>query len=130
MANVNEQIGLFEFLRYLALVMGRKRLHPVRASVAQFVALGCKGTTGTGATVDAQQIGLELGVTERQVWRHVEWLVDNGWLEQTEKPTRGLKGKPGRRARYRLTRPTIDLGLTESCDTPAAHHVTRNEGTA
>jgi len=117
---MSDQIDLFEYLRHVALVQGRRQLHPVRASVVMFVALDSHGISGTRATVDAVTIATELGISPRQVWRHVEWAVENGWLEQTEKPTRGLKGKPGRRARYRLTRPAINLHLIPDRVTPTA----------
>lgn len=104
-------LPLFEWLPLLALATGRKMIKAPQASVAMFIALSADGTSGEGATVDAGRLAVELGVSERQVWRHVRDLVDGGWIALSSPAIRGQKGKPGsgRRARYRLTSPRLDL---------------------
>lgn len=104
---MTEPTTYFQHAEYLAIALGRRALTPTRAAVAMFVAMNCKGTSGVNATVGAGRIAAELDISERQVWRHVAELVADGWFEQTQKPTRGSKGHPGRRARYRLTVPHI-----------------------
>lgn len=105
----HDPMRLFEWLPTLALASGRKMLTAPQAGVALFVALSTSGKTGEGATIEADRLATELAISVRQVWRHVEHLVDNGWLEQTQKPTRATKGRPGRKARYRLTDPRLVL---------------------
>lgn len=100
----SEPVTYFEWTQLLAIALGRRALNPGKAAVGSFVAMSCKGITGVNAYVDAHRIASELDMSERQVWRHVSDLVEAGWFEQTQKPTRGTKGKAGRRARYRLTR--------------------------
>jgi hypothetical protein len=100
-------LGLFEFLRVVAVAVGRGKLTRGRAAVAMLAALSSSGTSGSNATVKAKALATELDVSERQVWRHFRALVDEGWFEQTAKPTRGYKGERGRVARYRLTSPRV-----------------------
>lgn len=133
MTGQNPPLKLFEWLPMVALAAGRKILLGPRVGVALFIALSSKGMTGQGATIDACRLATELGISERQVWRHVEALVDEGWVEQTQKPTRATKGRPGRRARYRLTDPCLNLSddsdpirlpeptVTTSDETPTNH---------
>jgi hypothetical protein len=78
-----------------------------RGAVAVLVALEGKGTTGDNCVVNADRIAVELGLSERQVWRLVAQLVDDGWLQQTVKAAPGGRRGPGRRARYRLTSPAV-----------------------
>jgi hypothetical protein len=102
---VGDPVDLFEFIRERARVMA------VRDAVALMIAVDSKGTTGTEARVDAARIAATLatlGISERTVWRHVDVLVQAGWLTRTEPPTRGRRGQPGRKARYRLTAPGSD----------------------
>lgn len=113
--DLHPPMRLFEWLPMLALASGRKLLTAPQSGVALFVALSTTGKTGEGATIDADRLATELDISVRQVWRHVEHLTDNGWLEQTQKPTRATKGRPGRKARYRLTDPRLVL----SDETPA-----------
>ena len=103
------QVTLFGFLRVLAAAAGRGKVSRSQLGVAMFVALECNGLTGLGATIDASRISAELGISERQVWRHFTAMCQLGWFEQTHKPTRGYRGEAGRRARYRLTSPRLDM---------------------
>ena len=107
--SMHEPVTLFEWLPELALASGRKMLTAQQVSVAMFIALSTKGKTGQGGTIDADRLAMELDISVRQVWRYVDVLTDGGWIERTQKPTRGTKGRPGRKARYRLTRPHVVL---------------------
>lgn len=104
-------VDLFEFLRLVAIAAARGRLTRMQAAVATLTALDSNGTTGTGVVVNAGRTAVELGISERQVWRHFSALDQVGWFIQTTRPTKGERGSRGRRARYRCGRPTIDLGL-------------------
>lgn len=101
---------LFEWQETLALAAARKLLKPPEFGIALFVALTASGTSGEGACIDAARIALEVDLSERQVWRHWHKLRDLGWFEQTSKPIRTGSGH-GKRARYRLTLPPLDLSL-------------------
>jgi len=111
-----EPLELFEWLPLLALALGRKQISGQQASVALFVALGTKGTTGKRGTVDMDRLEAELGLGRRQIWRHFGAIREQGWVEQTDRPTRGGSGEPGRRARYRLTRPRLVVSLETEAD--------------
>lgn len=128
---MSDPVTYFEWTQLLAIALGRRALSPGKAAVATFVAMNCRGITGVNAYVDAARIALELDMSERQVWRHVTDLVDGGWFEQTQKPTRGSKGHGGRRARYRLTRAHLftshDSGLFRVTE-PAATTSHENTG--
>lgn len=117
---VSEPINLFRFLEHLAIAQGRKIIPAQRASVAMFIALDGKATTGADCRVDAGRIAAEIGLSERQVWRHVAALVEQKWLTQTVKANRRSRGKSGVRAAYRLTEPRLDLS-----DGSGANRVTR-----
>jgi hypothetical protein len=104
-----DPLELFDWLPVLALALGRKEISPQQASVALFVALSTKGTTGERGTVDLDRLELELGIGRRQLWRHFRAVCDRGWLQQTVWPTRGSGGERGRRARYRLTHPRLEV---------------------
>lgn len=108
---VERTAELFEWLQYLAMGTGRKWLNQREAAAALFIGLSCSGRTGEDATIDAERLATEMSVSERQVWRYVESLVDKGWIALSQPAVRGLKGKPGsgRRARYRLTRPFVPM---------------------
>lgn len=102
---------LFEFLLLLAVALGRRKITGPQASVAIFVALTSRGTTGERAQIKAARIATELGLSERQVWRHFRALLELGWFKQTEQPKRSKPGERARFARYRLTPPALDLSL-------------------
>lgn len=107
----DDQPDLFHFLRTVAVASGRGKLTRVQAAVAVLTALDSDGTTGTGVVVNAGRTAEELDISERQMWRHFRALVAAGWFEQTVKPTKGSAGEGGRRARYRVRVPLLDLGL-------------------
>lgn len=109
---------LFEWLEVLAVASARKVLKGPTVGVALFIALSSRGTSGEDATIDDLRLSAELGVSRRQVWRHVADLIDGGWLEQSAPPVRGRTGHPGsgRKARYRLTLPRLDLALHTGLD--------------
>lgn len=86
--------------------------------VARLTAMDSAGTSGGGVVLNVTRTATELGVTTDRVWVHFRALVKAGWFIQTVKPTRGLGGGPGRRARYQCTRPTLDLGLLSATDLP------------
>jgi hypothetical protein len=110
--NIEDQaqpLELFEWLPVLALALGRKEISGPQASVALFVALSTKGTTGERGTINIDRLELELGLSGRQVWRHFTALCKRRWFEQTALPTRGASGEKGRKARYRLTQPRLQV---------------------
>lgn len=112
---------LFEWLRLLAIAQARGSMPAKRAAVAVLIALDSRGTTGEDARVDDGQIALELGMHYVTVWRHVRALSGAGWLERVSAAVGAAKGKPGRRAVYRLTIPALDLlgkGLPTDGDNP------------
>jgi hypothetical protein len=106
-----ERLELFEFLRLVAVALGRGKLTRAQAATAILTALDSDGTSGRGVVVNDKATATELGVSTRQVWRHFHELVSAGWFWQTRKPTRGHKGDGGRRAKYCLTDPRLDLSL-------------------
>jgi hypothetical protein len=125
---------LFEWLDLLSVAMARGVLPAKRAAVAMQIALDSRGTTGDDARIDDAGIVLNLGVSRPTVWRHVAALVESGWMERTSAAIGAARGKPGRRAVYRLTIPTLDLmgkGLptdvdnSESCSTATPDDETR-----
>lgn len=108
------QATLFEWLDLLAVALARRAQRELTnqvAGVAMLVAATSKGTTGRGAYVDAGRLAIEIGKSERQVWRHFRTAVDLDWFEQTHVPKRPKAGEKGQRARYRLTLPALDLSL-------------------
>lgn len=113
--NKKESNLLFPFLRLVAIATARKKLTPRNAGVAIWVALGSSGTTGENAVVDTVELSRELGMSPRTAQRAWAELLAEGWFEQTSEARRGSPGKPGsgRRARYRLCLPSIDLGLLD-----------------
>ena len=108
-----ETVELFDWLPVAALAIGRGLLTRQESSVALFIALSTHGTSGRDGTIDAARLATELGRSERQVWRIVGALVDKGWITRTAPPVRGQRGKrgSGRRARYGLTLPRLDLSF-------------------
>lgn len=83
------------------------RLRP-REAVALLVALDSRGTTGDQAVVRVSAIAQRLGLSERQVYRHVAGLCADGLL------TPSTTSAPGRAARYRLTLPRVAMsGVTD-----------------
>ena len=102
---------LFEWLQLVALAAGRGWITGKQASIAIFTGLSCSGTSAEGATINVNRLELELDIRERQIWRHFKVLCDQGWFEQTARPTRGDAGQAGRRARYRLTSPRLPVTL-------------------
>ena len=49
-------------------------------------------------------------MSRRTIYRHLKALVKGGWFEQTDRPARPGPGETkGRRARYRVTFPRLDL---------------------
>lgn len=105
------QVSLWEYLHLLAAGLARKQIPANTQAVALQVALSGKGATGKRCVVDDQKLCADLGLGRSTVWRHVEWLTSHGWLVQVEKPTRAKNGRAGRKARYDITLPTIDLGI-------------------
>jgi hypothetical protein len=102
---------LFGFLAVLAVALARRKLTAQQGGIALLIAITSRGTTGEHAVIDAEQLALEVGLSERQVWRHFAVLVERGWFVQTKLPKRPAKGERGQRARYRLTQPALNLGL-------------------
>lgn len=100
-------LGLYDFLELYGIALARGGIRAGAAAVLIWIARTSKGLTGREATIDASRLAAELGLSERQIWRHVRTLTDAGWIERTTSATRGDKGKRGRRARYRLTRPLM-----------------------
>lgn len=76
----------FAWLQHLGVAIARKKLTNSAAGTAIFVALSSTGTSGEDATVDARRIAAEIGLSERQVWRHWKTLVAAGWFAQTALP--------------------------------------------
>lgn len=106
-----EPVDLFEFLRSIEVAAHRKKLTRMQERVARLTAMDSAGATGGGVVINAAQIAIELGITERSVWTHFSAVCEAGWFTQTVKPTRGTGRTPGRRARYQCMRPVLDLGL-------------------
>ena len=118
---------LFEWQHLLSIAMARGVMPAKRAAVAMLIALDSRGTTGEDARVNDGQIALELGMHSVTVWRHVRALSEAGWLERVSAAVGAAKGKPGRRAVYRLTIPTLDLmgkGLPTDVDNPESSSAT------
>jgi hypothetical protein len=107
---------LFQFLALLGVALVRKKITGQQAGIALLVALTSHGTTGERAIIDAEMLATESGLSIRQVWRHFTKLTELGWFVQTELPRRSAPGQQARRARYRLTLPSLDLSLGTSLD--------------
>lgn len=107
-------VDLWEFLNLVAVALGRGKITKPQAATAMLVALTCKSKTGEDATVPADQLSVELGISVRQVWRHFKTVRDAGWFHQTGRPTRGYDGQVGRKARFRLTDPCLNLASDPS----------------
>src|SRR4051794_40280314 len=101
----------FDFLRLVAIAAARKKLTAREAAVATWVAVGSSGVTGENAYLNAAELALEFGISERTAQRLFYGLVNAGWFEKTADPKRGSPGVPGsgRRARYRLRQPALNL---------------------
>lgn len=106
-----ETVSLWDWLDLLTLATGRRWLNQREAAVALFVGRSGTSTSGEDCTIDAARMAIEFDVTERTIWRCVEVLVDGGWITQSQAARRGQKGKPGtgRKARYRLTYPSVTV---------------------
>ena len=106
---------LFVWLEHFAVAVGHgkvKTAAPDRAvAVALFLAVWSEGTTGQRAVIRDARLATELGVSSRTIWRDVADLVELGWLQKTQGSTRGRNGQKGRKARYRLAVPRLDLSL-------------------
>lgn len=129
MTDEREPPPLIQFVSLVAVALARKKITAMQGAVALQVALSSTGSTGRDALVNAQQIGTEVGLSERQVWRHFHALLTAGWFEQTAAPKRPTADGEGRRARYRLTLPVFDVtgaGIPER-QTPATEAMSHAE---
>jgi hypothetical protein len=124
---------LFEWWELMTIALARGVVPAKRAAVAMRIAQDSRGTTGEDARVDDQRIALELGMHYVTVWRHVKALSEAGWLVRVSVAVGAAKGKPGRRAVYRLAIPTLDLmgkGLPTGGDNSESSSVTTPDDAA
>lgn len=120
--------NLFEFLRAVVPAKGLKDRQKLLA-----LAIAETGTGGSGreCTIDAELLGTWFGVAPRTIWRWVGDLREQGWLNETQKPARGVNGRRGRRARYRLQMPgSFDISPGSPVTRSAPDRLTSGGGTS
>lgn len=105
------------FFAWQRAVIASRDLDPKVQLTALRIALDSNSATGREIGLNAAQVATDRGVSERTVWRHLEQLVDAGWLIQTAKPTYSGRDTGGRRAQYALQIPGDQQRVV--CQNPA-----------